>query len=265
MNVSLRFWAGIYAPGWLKKQLGTVTVANSQTGQKAKMIPYWKKGVSKKYWAHYTHIQQALRDHVGENNPLVHGVQISGTMFVYSEPFLHQFSSKFSRKNCLAAGWTAKRDKQMQLHVLAIHKAVWKTVPQLFAFNAYQSVGKDGRVRMDAAYVHTFIKSFRSAFGKPRAVIANHSIREAFIGQHKKKGNLYYYLSRAGAPLYFQTATWDRISVHGAKATEAQKHDALVRVMHWALAMGARGLEVPDGHNLSTSELVLFNTAFQKN
>jgi len=229
------------------------------------MVPYWDAKIRVQYWTYYQRMQTALRDHTGETNPLIKGVQISGTMFVYSEPFLHQFGAKYTIKNVLASGWTMKKDKSAQSHCLAIHQAVWQAVPQMFAFNAYQHLAKDKSVRMDTTYVKAFISLFRTKFGKSRAIIANHSIREAFIGQEKKKGNLYRLLKAAGRPLYFQTATWDRISVKGARATNKERKAALIRVMKWALTLGAMALELPVGHTLTAAQLATYDAKFKSN
>jgi len=265
LPLRLRVWAGVYEPKLLRDKLGAVIVQNDQTRSKDPMVPYWKSAaIADKYWTYYENLQVALRNHTGESNPLIHGIQISGTMFVYSEPFLHQFGSKFTRKNVVASKWTAKKDKAAQIRCINIHHKVWTTVPQMFAFNAYQYLYRSTQVRMDPAYVGKFITALRNRFGK-RAVIANHSIREAFIGQQKTKGTLYWYLKRGGNPLYFQTATWDRISKRGARATQRQKHDALVKTINWAIAMGAQAVELPDGHNLKLSEITSFTLKLKRN
>jgi len=264
MPIRLRIWAGIYEPAWLKAKLGTVGIEGSQSGDRATMVPYWNKSIRKQYWAYYERLQNAIKNHTGESNPLIKGVQISGTMFVYSEPFLHQFGAKYTIKHVLKSGWTVKKDKKAQLNCLKIHQKVWQSVPQMFAFNAYQYLAPDHSVRMDPKYVNKFIGVLRSKFGK-KAIIANHSIREEFIGQDKHKNNLYHYLKKAGRPLYFQTATWDRISVKGTRATNKERHAALIRVMNWALKMGAMALEVPDGHNLTDAEIASYNSKFIHN
>jgi hypothetical protein len=262
LPVRLRVWAGVYAPNWLKSKLGTVGVQNDQTNAKETMVPYWRSTVAAQYWSYYEKMQVALRAHIGESNPLIRGIQISGTMFVYSEPFLHQFKSAYTRQYVLASGWTAKRDKAAQIKCLDIHKKVWKKIPQLFAFNSYQYV-KGNNVRMDPKYVKKFIKSLRSRFGK-RAVIANHSIRESYIGLHKSKKSCYFYLKKKG-PLYFQTATWDRIAKKGSRASNKQRHAALVKVINWAIAMGAEAVELPEGNNLTAKEIKAFTRKLKKN
>jgi hypothetical protein len=269
LPIRLRVWAGIYTPKWMKDKLGTVTIEGSQSGSRDTMVPFWKDDVKEQYWKAYEDLQAALKNHVGESNPLIRGVQISGTMFVYSEPFLHQFGSedgsKFSINSVKASGWTVTKDKAAQIRCLDIHKKVWTSMPQLFAFNAYQSFDSSLNVHMDAGYVKKFIKIFRSKFGRSRAVIANHSIRESYIGFDKKKSSFYQYLKKAGTPLYFHTATWDRIAKRGVKATKKQRHTALIKVMDWALKMGAVALELPAGHNLKASEINKYNKKFKKN
>jgi hypothetical protein len=267
LPIRLRVWAGIHTPQWLKNKLGVVTVEGSQSGSRDTMVPYWKDGVADSYWRSYELFQRALKTHVGDENPLIHGIQISGTMFVYSEPFLHQFGSengdKFTIRQVKASGWTVAKDKAAQIRCLNIHKSVWTKMPQMFAFNAFQSFDNDLNVRMDHGYVKTFIKVFRSKFGRARAVIANHSIRESYIGKSMPK--FYRFLKKGGKPLYFQTATWDRIAKKGEAASKKQRHAALIKVMDWALKMGASALELPAGHNLRASEIKKYDRKFKKN
>jgi hypothetical protein len=117
---------------------------------------------------------------------------------------------------------------------------------------------------MDAKYVNKFIKRLRNLFG-PRAVIANHSIRASFIGDQKKKNSLYYFLKKAGKPLYFQTATWDRIAKKGKKATQKQRRTALIKTIKWAISLGAQAVELPDGHNLKLTQIHSLTALLQKN
>jgi hypothetical protein len=253
----LRVECGIHCPDWLKTVTGgPVTVINAQDGRTGTMARYW----SPAFWDAYEALQAALAIHCdGE----IAASFLTGCQVIYSEPFLRQLTEPTTRANLLAAGWTPEGDRDAQYRMLDAHR-VWKRTRAAIAANAYQTLDGAGKVVVDTPWTETWLRAFRSAFGAS-AIVGNNSIREEFIGREKLRGNFYEALVRVGHPIYFQTATWDRISVKGITATLAERHDALVRTIQWAYSMGAHAVELPSGHTLTADEMRAFDTMLKGN
>jgi hypothetical protein len=226
LTLRLRILAGAYAPRWVKRRFGTVRIDDWYDGIVAAVPRWWVKG----YMHTYAELQTVLARRY-DDDPVLRAVTVSGAMTIPGEPFIRGIASRITRRNLLAAGYTAKADRRSIRRSIDAQSA-WHHTRQIMSFNPWLQLNQDGTVDHITSFTKHVMDRFRSAFG-PGAILQNNSIRSSWITgtMPKQIGAMYAHMAALGGPIAFQTARTRRVG-------------DLPTVLQWCVDQGASAVEL---------------------
>lgn len=254
LNLKLRLYCGIYAPDWVKKEAGAVTMYKG-AGLNEQMARFWEP-VFMNAFADVQHKLSQLYDTVPEITEVVDG----GTGTNYAEALIRHVGNSGSQKknasSLLKGAYTQEKD------IAAIKKSIdimktWKHTRISMAFSAFDIIKPSEPVTQDMSVTKTILDYFVSTLGE-QAVMGNNGLRDPENGANNERwaeggqiNQVYKWLkeyNRSGnIGIYFQTATYDRIG-------------DINKAMESGIANGAGMIELPGGakgilKNMSISDL----------
>jgi hypothetical protein len=151
--------------------------------------------------------------------PEVREVTMALPALIYEEPFTRYSTSSLERGH-----WTVALDEKSFTAMLTAHR-VWKTTRQDLAYTIYNAPGGSKDFQL------TFLTAARADFGA-QLVNGNNA-----INANSTNSPLYEAITRAGPPIYFQTAGARRLGspsaayafgiAHGANSIEIQKYSGI--------------------------------------
>lgn len=242
MRIKVRVYCGSNAPDWAKNIGGAPFTMQAQN----------TSGIVGRWWhpdyiAAYADLQQKLQAKYDDVSVIAE-VVISGTGSVFAEPLQRDTANLVSITSLLSAGFTVDADNVAIRAQIDAHQ-VWKKTRSSMDFTPYQKIAPDGTKTLDEVYTETIIDYFRSQI--PTGVIGNNSIRSTT--QVPEYGLMYQKIKKMGPPMYFQTAT-------------AQKIGDWAATLQWAIGEGANYVELPVGYtNWPLDQLAQYAKGLQAN
>lgn len=219
----VRLDCGRYAPGWVKNEVGSVTLYEPQGGM-TDTIPRWW---TDRYRALYERLLRWLASRYDGVIPALFG---GAAMTFYNEPCLRQLAHLPNRQALKAAGYTWQADIEAQVAFIQMQHDIFKRTRLAYAFNPYQRLNADGSYTFDMGLTRTLMETVRRV---PTSIIQNNSLRIP-VQSNGGYDELYAMLREFGHPLSFQTAAINRVG----------DLDATVDT---AIEWGAHLVEIPDG------------------
>jgi hypothetical protein len=236
MGLKLRFFAGQWAPAWVKSLDGApFTMTDPANGTTGTVGRWW----TAKFAAAYNNVESLLAARY-DNTPELREVTVSRCTTIYAEPMIRQGGSSASVAALLGAGYTVAADQQCQEEAVAAG-AVWQHTRSDLSFNPYQSVSSTG-VKIDEAFTEWMMGYCQTTLGR-RCGIENNSLSDT-----RTSGSYpaMYAAMKAHAPsITVQTATIGRMI-------------SLQATLQDAVALGCRSVELPSGYQ--TSSIAMFQT-----
>ena len=214
LNLKLRLYCGIYAPDWVKKEAGAVTMYKG-AGLNEQMARFWEPV----FMNAYADVQQKLSqlyDTVPEITEVVNG----GTGTNYAEALIRHVGNSGSQKknasSLLKGAYTTEKD------IAAIKKSIdlmktWKHTRISMAFSAFDIIKPSEPVTQDMSITKLILDYFVSTLGE-QAVLGNNGLRDPENGANNERwaeggqiNQVYKWLkeynSSKNIGIYFQTAT----------------------------------------------------------
>jgi hypothetical protein len=247
-SLRLRIMAGRFAPRWVKRRFGTVTISEPVDDIRATVPKWWKRG----YMDVYRRFQSRLAARF-DGNATIRSVTVSGAMTIYAEPFIRGVSLSKTRTALIRAGYSAGKDRRAILASLRAQRP-WHRTRQIMAFNAWQFVRQDGTFGNSARFTNRVMSRFRAIFGR-RAILQNNSIRAKWVRDMPRViAPVYRHMRELGRPLSYQTARTARVG-------------DLALVLDWCLQQGAHGVELHRGASLqlTTTQARSYDTRLEAN
>jgi hypothetical protein len=232
--LKLRVRAGIDAPAWAKK-LGGAPMTFYYTGATANKTGT-VAGTVGRFWtpqfgAAYDELQRKLAAEY-DGVPEIRQTDITRCTTIFAEPYLRDAMDKRNVRALLGAGFTTAKDQVCHAQQVVAHDVWQRTISDL-AFNPYNSIRPDAKVRTDLAYTLSQMGYCRSVLG-PRCSLSNHSLASKRLTSGAY-GEMYAHMRKLGGPIDLQTAT-------AAKIGDYQE------VLAFASGMGASSVELPTGY-----------------
>ena len=184
-GVKVRFFAGIHAPGWLIREVGTFTYTEGQSKKDYTMPKFWDP----RFNAADTAAQAAMAGLL-DGNPTVREVTLAAGTTVYDEPM--QSIGPLALPQDHAAGMTDAAFLATLKSGIDAMK-VWHHTSTYMAFNP-------------SGITVQVMEYFRQALG-PMAVLGNNSVRDTT----NPASAFYASITSLGPPIAFQTAGSPRI------------------------------------------------------
>lgn len=242
MRLKVRVYCGANAPDWAKNIGGAPFTMQAQ--QTSGIVGRWWHP---DYIAAYADLQKKLQEKYDDVDEVAE-VVIAGTGAVFAEPLQRDTANLVSITSLLSAGFTVEADDVAIRAQINAHQ-VWKKTRSSMDFTPYQKISPDGTKTLDEVYTETIIDYFRSQI--PTGVVGNNSIRST--SQVPEYGLMYQKIKKMGPPIYFQTAT-------------AQKIGDWAATLQWAISQGANYVELPVGYvNWPLDQLAQLSKGLQAN
>lgn len=237
MRVKLRIYDGINAPEWAKHLGGPpLTINNTESGTGGTVGRFWTGDFGQAY----SSFQAALAtkyDGVSE----VAEVNIGRCTTVFAEPFLRETDKPANIQAYRDAGYTQAADEGC-LHEAVVAHSVWHLTRSSLALNPYQFVTPND-TGVDEAFTESMMVYCRQTLGD-RCVLGNNSILSPISSRGANYQSMYDHIKAAGKPIYFQTATLDKVG-------------NLMDTLTWAATQGAGMVELPAGYANSFQPAIL--------
>ncbi len=283
VRIKLRIYAGYGAPEWAKNlpvtegQPGPFETCDSDgTALNCGTLGHiWELNYRNAYKDFMAKLA-AKYDNVVE----ISEVAITGCSTAFGEPLLRQASNPDNIAKYIAAGYNEAKNKDCERDQFVAHQA-WTTTRSAIALNPYQEFDAGAKkFRANENFTEELMEYCRSTLGK-RCVLGNNSIGKhettytcadisntaTWQANRDEYGRMYTKMRCLGAPIYFQTATAEKIARSGS---------TLGSVLTWAAAQGASMVELPTGYNnpsgpnakavyLSPSDLAQYEKALTGN
>jgi hypothetical protein len=227
-RVRLRVFAGRFSPDWVKNQVGSIPWTETFDVQVGtyRLPLFWTPEFS----ARYNNFMNKLAAKYDNDNRVAE-VTISKCMTTYAEPMIRQQADATNVKNALSAGYTYTADTQCLKQNIDNVSANWSRTRFSIALNPFQGFNRPASDTPLTVTLDT-MQYCRKVLGW-RCVIGNNSLRSTSLGQDYE--DLYAAMKAAGPPMYFQTATPQRIGDYQATLDKA-------------VALGAWSVELNAGY-----------------
>jgi hypothetical protein len=227
LRVKLRVLAGTAAPAWAKHLGGPPVHICDPTDQVCGWVGrFWTPQFGKAY----QDLQAKLAARY-DAAPEILETAITRCTTIYGEPLLRQTSLPGNVSALRDAGYSEQADQLCQREQLEAHR-VWQRTRSALALNPYEAIGGGGALSLDTDFTASLMASCRQLLGD-RCVLGNNSIRSKSLGPFY--GRMYDDITRLGPPIYFQTASSDRVG-------------NIFDTLSWAVAHGAGMVELPQGY-----------------
>lgn len=246
MRIKLRVYAGVNAPEWAKNIGGSPLVVNNPDGSVATVGRWWLPA----YGSAYQDLQNKLAAKY-DSTPEILETAITRCTTTFGEPFLREVGNANNVQTYRNAGFTLAQDQQCLRDQISEH-AVWNQTRSSLALNPYQEITATG-TQVDEAFTEQMMGQCRSVLAS-RCVLGNNSILYPITNRGADYQKMYARIQSYGPPIYFQTATMDKVGDLG-------------QTLSWAASVGAGMVELPAGYNqyaasqLSSYDLQLQNHA----
>lgn len=165
LAVSLRVWAGVNAPPWVK-ELGGAPVVVTRRGAEISIGRFW----SSAYRQAWSALQQEL-GRVYDADPLIWEAANSSCSSNTDEPFILSLDGG-SLANLHSAG-LSDAAYQACLENSYLDYGAWRVTPIVFPFNVFYHT--DAQPRADLAYAEKLMGEWRQRL-RGRGVLANHAL-----------------------------------------------------------------------------------------
>jgi hypothetical protein len=267
LNIKVRVHCGVFAPSWLKNQVGSFEIGGSNdyvaTSAEDTRVPcFWKPDFLTAYAALHTKLA-ALYDAAPEVTEVVN----AGTGVVFAESFMRKAGDKGKmRENTiqyLNAGYSIEKDKAAIIKSIDAMK-VWKKTRISMAFNPFAEIASANSVIDNPDAAVQIMSYFVKTLG-PQAVLGNNGLRDAGAesADRWQPGGGMYIVSQAmksnhlknGTGVYFQTAAGGKLGDFSG-------------VIDLGVSLGAGSIELPGGtasflRRYTMEELKKFDAALE--
>jgi hypothetical protein len=224
VGIKIRFYAGVYAPTWVKQLAGGPVEVESGnlTGTVGR---FWTDAFGAAYTDVWTRLAQTY-----DSVPEIREITVSRCMTFYAETMIRDTEDAVTVQNLLSAGFSLVADKACISQEIDLG-TVWHHTRVGVAFNPYQVVAA-GIHASDELFTEQMMQHCRMQLGA-QCVLENNSIRSPLLSGLYEQ--MYTVMVQFGAPLSFQTATLSRIG-------------DLTQTLNWAVIVGANAVELPQGY-----------------
>ena len=230
MELKLRVFAGINAPGWAKALGGApVQYINNQEGGSVaggSIGRFWSADFGKAYDDLQTKLAAKYDD-----VPEIREITVSRCSTIFDELFVRQPGDDNNRNGLLSAGYTTAADEQCIKDAIVAHN-VWKHTTSDVDFNPFPSV-QDPNQPPDLAFTEQMMQFCRSTLGE-RCGLQNNSISDEKLA-NPNFVTMYAAMTKLGPPIILQTAARKRLGDEE-------------RVLAAAVKVGANSVELPQGY-----------------
>jgi hypothetical protein len=250
VKIRLRIFAGIHAPGFVKR-LGGPGISDPEHGtdcSKTGGIAVWnrfdqKGGSIPRFWLpevldQYEQLMAEVARRY-DDAPEIREVVDSACMTHYAEPFYRAHTDKPTNQRLFEAGLTFAKDRAAHQRAIEIHDRLFKKTRTSLAINAWDVID-DSPSHHHSTFEPTyeFVTWARKLMGEKLVLQNNGTGADARFDAGTPRTNHFSFLKSATGPKGFQTRTLARL---GGTA------EGLFRTLDAALAMGANFVELPSG------------------
>lgn len=239
-----RIYMGRHSPQFAL-DAGQVLMTDAYDGVTAACVRWWEEDVQALQRDFMTKFAQKYD---GKISAIYLGT--GGT--IYAEPFIRGLSSPDTRKNLLAAGYTAAKDANSYEVGFQMCK-VFKSTRIAMAYNPWQYLDSSGTFKNDLSFTLKMMDRHRAIFPR-RCLLQNNSIRTPMLkGAYPE---MYAYMKHlhdtAGAKIGFQCATEPRVGSYQ-------------QTIEWAIAQGAHWVELSPGfyNHMTEAEMQKYDRALR--
>ena len=211
LTVKLRVHAGIGAPEWLKSLDGApMPWHDPRNGAQVGTIGrFW----SPTFGEAYRDLQSQLAARY-DREPLLRDVVISRCTTYFAEPFLRQYEDERNLDHLADAGYTVAADQQCHREQIDVHADLWRTTRSSLDVQSFQRLNDETFDRRDnqrdLAFAEEMMRYCRERLAE-RCVLGNNGLSESRASEGHAYHDLYQAIARMGPPIYFQTATPEKI------------------------------------------------------
>lgn len=276
-HIKLRIDTGGGAPNWVKNlpvsagNAGPVHLCDTNgTNPACADVPhFWEQNVEDAYDALQTKLA-AKYDAMTGVGAILQDVVIDNCTTVYQEPLLRQAANPDNIPVYQAAGYNEAGSWACLQRAINAHKA-WVNTRSSMAFNPYQEWTGSG-FKTNEDKTEQLIHYCRDTLGD-HCVLGNNSIgKSGSINVDKAcsaigasgwastaaYARMYTVIKCQGKPIYFQTATMDRITADGFTLNQA---------LDWAASIGAGMVELPSGYTtaISSTNMTQYDNSLSAN
>lgn len=214
-RVRMRVFAGRFAPDWVKREVGNIPwVEAEDTKVGSYQLPlFWTDAYSVRYNAFMNKLAARYDDDLR-----VAEVTLSKCMTTYAEPMIRQISNRTNVDNALRAGYTYQADVDCLRNNIDNVAAHWSKTRFDIALNPFQGFNRPAGQTPNTVTLE-ILSYCRQKLGI-RCVLGNNSLRST-VALGENYDEIYAAMKAAGGPIYFQTATPQKIGDYKATLQKA--------------------------------------------